>query len=64
MSHCPISKKPVPKHIAMAWGLAVIVVAVINILDVLPDWATFAAILTLPFFTVRRCGASRRDARP
>ena len=35
------------------WGLAVIVVALLNIADVLPDWATFAAMLTLPFMAAR-----------
>ena len=30
------------------WGLAVLAVALLNIADVLPDWTTFAAILTLP----------------
>ena len=31
------------------WGLAVLAVALLNIADVLPDWTTFAAILTLPY---------------
>lgn len=31
------------------WGLAVGFVALLNIIDVLPDWTTIAAILTLPF---------------
>ncbi|MFT4057218.1 MAG: hypothetical protein QM681_22125 [Novosphingobium sp.] len=30
------------------WAVGVTIVAVLNILDVLPDWATFAAVLTLP----------------
>ncbi|MEL7679556.1 hypothetical protein AAG593_01500 [Citromicrobium bathyomarinum] len=41
------------------WGAAVIIVALLNIVDVLPDWATIAAILTLPFLAVAtgtRCG--------
>ncbi|MCD1622364.1 hypothetical protein [Citromicrobium bathyomarinum] len=41
------------------WGAAVIIVALLNIVDVLPDWATIAAILTLPFLSVAtgtRCG--------
>ena len=40
------------------WGAAVIIVALLNIVDVLPDWATIAAILTLPFLagaTGTRC---------
>ncbi|MXO68985.1 hypothetical protein [Pelagerythrobacter marinus] len=31
------------------WAIAVVTVALLNIADVLPDWATIAAILTLPF---------------
>lgn len=41
------------------WGAAIIIVALLNIADVLPDWATIAAILTLPFLAVAtgtRCG--------
>lgn len=37
------------RTVAIAWGTAVLAVAVLNIVDVLPDWATFAAVLTLPF---------------
>lgn len=42
------------------WALAVIAVAVLNILDVLPDWTTIAAVLTLPFMaaaTGSQCGS-------
>lgn len=35
--------------IPFLWGAAVIIVALLNIVDVLPDWATYTAILTLPF---------------
>ena len=35
------------------WGLAVLAVALLNIADVLPDWTTFAAILTLPYVASR-----------
>lgn len=31
------------------WAIAVVTVALLNIADVLPDRATIAAILTLPF---------------
>jgi hypothetical protein len=31
------------------WGLVIGLAALLNIVDVLPDWATIAAILTLPF---------------
>ena len=34
------------------WGLAILAVALLNIVDVLPDWATIAAILTLPFVAI------------
>ena len=40
------------------WGSAVILVALLNIAGVLPDWTTFVAILTLPYLAVttgRRC---------
>lgn len=37
------------RTVAIAWGTAVVAVAMFNIADVLPDWATFAAVLTLPF---------------
>ena len=37
---------------AALWGLAILAVALLNILDVLPDWTTFAAILTLPLAAV------------
>lgn len=48
------------------WVLAVIVVAVLNIAEVLPDWTTIAAVLTLPFFaaaTRNRCGSACGNAR-
>ena len=31
------------RNIRILWGVLVVVVALINIVDVLPDWATFAA---------------------
>ena len=37
------------RTVAIAWGAAVLSVALLNIADVLPDWATFAAVMTLPF---------------
>lgn len=48
------------------WALAVITVAVLNIVEVLPDWITIAAVLTLPFFaavTRTRCGSACGEAR-
>ena len=36
-----------------AWGLAILATALLNIAGVLPDWMTFAAILTLPFVAVK-----------
>lgn len=44
------------------WGFAVLLVATLNIIDVLPDWTTLAAILTFPFAataTAKRCGRSK-----
>lgn len=44
------------------WGLAVGFIALLNILEVLPDWTTIAAVLTLPFFapaTRTRCALVR-----
>jgi hypothetical protein len=44
------------------WGIAVLLVAILNIVGVLPDWTTIAAILTLPFvaaMTGMRCGRSK-----
>lgn len=35
------------KHVPI-WAFGITIVATHNILDVLPDWTTFAAILTLP----------------
>ena len=40
-----------PKIHTILWATAVLCVAVLNIIDVLPDWATFAAVLTLPFMS-------------
>ncbi|GAB5348596.1 hypothetical protein [Alteriqipengyuania sp. 357] len=37
------------------WGLLVVAVALLNIVDVLPDWATFAAVLSLPLMTAIGC---------
>ncbi len=36
------------RNTTLAWGAAVIGVALLNIADVLPDWTTFAAILVMP----------------
>ena len=44
------------------WGIAVLLVAILNIVGVLPDWTTIAAVLTLPFvaaMTGMRCGRSK-----
>lgn len=49
-----------PTRIAITWALAILAVAVLNILDVLPDWTTFAAVVAMPAFAVssaRRCAA-------
>lgn len=44
------------------WAIAVMTVAVLNIVEVLPDWTAIAAVMTAPFF-VTRCGAARGGAR-
>ncbi|WP_374407557.1 hypothetical protein [Pelagerythrobacter sp.] len=49
-----------PKIKPHVWAFAVMAVAVLNILDVLPDWTTIAAILTIPLLATS-CG-NRRDA--
>ena len=49
---------------ALFWGFAVIAIALLNIVDVLPDWTTFAAILTAPFFLASsECRRQHKDAR-
>ena len=50
-----------PKTIAILWAAAIMAVAALNIADILPDWTTTAAILTLPLLAVSqrlRCGAA------
>ena len=37
-----------PLKVTILWALAIIGVALLNVLDVLPDGATIVAILTLP----------------
>lgn len=49
-----------PKIHAILWAAAVLCVAVLNIIDVLPDGATFAAVLTLPFMAALNAGACCR----
>ncbi|GGD61405.1 hypothetical protein [Croceicoccus mobilis] len=46
---------------AFLWGAAILMVALLNIIDILPDWATFAAVLTLPLMATWRCAPRRRD---
>ena len=46
--------------IAITWALAILAVALLNILDILPDWTTFAVVVAMPAFAVssaRRCAA-------
>lgn len=45
------------------WAIVVMTVAMLNILEVLPDWTAIAAVLTVPFFVSARCGAVHGDAR-
>lgn len=39
------------------WSAAVLTVACLNIVDVLPDWATITAVLTLPAIAATRASA-------
>lgn len=39
-----------PKTYLFTWGLAVGLIALLNIVEALPDWTTIAAVLTLPLF--------------
>lgn len=47
------------------WGTAILLVGVLNILDVLPDWTTIAAVLTLPFVAAvtRTCCTFARSVK-
>jgi hypothetical protein len=48
---------------AMLLAAVVIAIAVLNVLEFLPDWTTYAAILVLPFITsLRRCLPRRKGA--
>ncbi|GGN43079.1 hypothetical protein GCM10011349_06790 [Novosphingobium indicum] len=44
---------------AILWALAVLAVALLNVLEVLPDWATFAAIFSLPAMAAVRVRKGR-----
>lgn len=51
-----------PTTFALLWAAAIMGVAALNIADVLPDWTTIAAVLTLPLLAVirsRQCGAAQ-----
>lgn len=45
-----------PRKIAIVWTAVVLGIAVLNILDVLPDWTTVAAVLTLPLVSAASGG--------
>ena len=52
------------RKIAMLWATAILTVALLNIVDVLPGWATIAAVLTLPFVAMTTggfCSPMRKD---
>ncbi|MEL7729803.1 hypothetical protein AAG612_09710 [Citromicrobium bathyomarinum] len=49
------------RNIQLLWGALILVVALLNIVDVLPDWATFAAVLSLPLMTASGCLTRRAD---
>jgi len=48
------------RKISLIWTAGIFAVAGLNVLDVLPDWTTIAAVLTLPLMAAasanRRCG--------
>ena len=48
----------------LQWGAVVILVALLNIAGVLPDWTTFAAILTLPYVASRYSMSCRLSRKP
>lgn len=45
------------RHEAMLWAAATLTVAGLNIIEVLPDWTTIAAVLTLPLIAASRASA-------
>ena len=49
------------RNIQILWGVLIVVVALLNIVDVLPDWATPAAVLSLPLMTALGCLTRRAD---
>lgn len=44
---------------SMAWGAAILTIALLDIVDVLPDWTTITAVLTLPLVASWRCSGAR-----
>ena len=52
----------ITRNIHLLWGVLIVVVALPNIVDVLPDWATIAAVLSLPLTTAIGCLTRRTDA--
>lgn len=36
----------------LAWGAAILAIALLNIVDILPDWTTYVAVFTLPLLAV------------
>ena len=49
---------------ALLWGLAVMAIALLNIVGILPDWTTIAAILAVPIFVSgNACCLPRRNAQ-
>lgn len=47
----------------LLWAIAVMMVAVLNIIEVLPDWTAIAAVLTTPFVVGTRCRPARGGSR-
>jgi hypothetical protein len=50
------------QNLIRTWAIAVAGVGALNVVGVLPDWATIAAVLTLPaLLAPARCGLRRRE---
>jgi len=47
------------RKVSILWALAILGVALLNIADILPDWTTIAAILTLPAMAAVRIRKGR-----
>jgi len=51
------------RNVSLLWGGGVIAVALLNIAEVLPDWTTIAAILTMPAMVALRIRKRRTHGK-